>query len=233
MKLAALFEYTFPKIERRNVSKLPKQYHHGSDESPQDYDPEYEPGVMKKGAKHLGTGHFSSVYTDPKKIPHDVRKVSRARGFREIDGFYHYMVELSEWPDNGNPYFPRFRAIKIYHGPEGQVVYSAQMEKLLPAKSGKSEREALFRKIFGDENAESYARRHTLTDVLEAVINGYGNLKDKVIDKDLIAAAAFINRVSTKHNAGVDVHAENIMFRRSRYGLQLVITDPLSFSHGG
>ena len=161
MKLAALFEYTFPKIEVRNVSKLPRQYHHGDEGAPADYDPEYEPGIMKKGAKHLGTGHFSSVYTDPKKIPHDVRKVSRPRDFKEIDGFYHYMIELAKHPDNGNPYFPRFRAIKIYHGPEGQTVYSAQMEKLLPAKSGVSERQALFRRIFGEENGEAHAQRNT------------------------------------------------------------------------
>ena len=230
MKLATLFEYIFPKIERRNVSKLPKQYHHGSDTSAPDYEADYEPGVMKKGGEHLGTGHFSSVYTNPKRSPHDARKVSRPRDFRQIDGFYHYMVELEKWPDNGNPYFPRFSAIKIYHGPEDMTVYSAQMEKLFPAKSGMTERIALFRRIFGDEKAESYAKRHSLFEVIEAAINEYGNLSDSIVDKDLLSAAAFIRRVSEKHSAGVDIHSDNLMFRRGRYGLQVVISDPLSFS---
>ncbi len=230
MKLAALFEYTFPKIERRNVSKLPKQYHHGSSSSVDDYDPEFEPQVMKRGGEHLGTGHFSSVYSDPKRTPHDARKVSRPRDLHEIDGFYHYMVELEKWPDNGNPYFPRFRAIKIYHGPDDLTVYSAQMEKLIPAKSGASEREVIFRRIFGDEEGKGFAKRHSLFEVVEAAIQKYGNLADKIIDKDLLSAANFIQRVSEKHSAGVDIHSDNLMFRRTPYGLQLVITDPLSFS---
>ena len=60
-----------------------------------------------------------------------------------------------------------------------------------------------------------------------AGLNGY------MVDEDFIRATTFIKKIADKYSIGLDLHDENIMFRRGPTGLHLVLTDPLSFVHSG
>ena len=121
MRLQQLFEYQFPQIKHKTVTRLPAAYHHGSrGGSLTGFRKGYVPSPLRrKNADHLGTGEFASVYSN-RDLPYDVRKVSRKstpaseHEDDRPDGFYYYMMELANNPDNSNPYFPRFRDITVY-----------------------------------------------------------------------------------------------------------------------
>ena len=239
MKLQQLFEYEFPKITHRKVTKLPDNVYNRGEGTAHNYDPGFVPKVLKRsaGVEHLGTGHFASAYSH-KDRPQDVRKVSRqaqayGKGGAGVDGFYHYMKELSNHEDNSNPYFPKFRGITIYEDPDGGIVYSAQMERLFPMrKLRRREKVAVLEKMLGDREEAGVSEFTSISSVIREVIQGY-DIKNHVVDEELIKAAEFINHVAKKHKIGNDIHDDNIMIRRSPYGSQVVITDPLSFQQGG
>ena len=237
MKLIDLYEYQFPKIQTVNTSKPPVAHHDDSDRK--------RHVSKRKDVKHLGSGSFASTYSNPKKTPHEVRKVSQSAVSEEIDGFYFYMLELAKHPDNTNPYFPRFNAIKIYKTPEKKadgvrwgeaekITYSAQMEKLynMPDLSP-DESNAIMFKILGVNTDESNPSKDSSW---LKIVNNISDLithndNSHIKDKELLNAAKFIQSVQRKHNLKFDVHWNNVMFRRTSYGPQIVITDPLSYQN--
>lgn len=229
MKLQPLLEYQFPEVKVKHVSKLPKAYNHG-DDAAYDYDGSGMPKLMRdKNVKHLGTGHFSSAYVNRQR-PHDVRKVSRPNELFEIDGFYFYIMALSKHPDNGNPYFPRFSAITIYKHEE-EIVYSVQMERLESGGISRSKEIPMWERILGQDYEKKVHLLRAFPRVRDAIgglINGQIT-SGEVIDKDLVDATEFIRDVSTREGLGIDIHTENVLMRRTPYGLQPVISDPLSF----
>ena len=56
------------------------------------------------------------------------------------------------------------------------------------------------------------------------------NLRQEIKDPHLLAAIEFIKKVAREENYGTDLHADNIMVRRTSVGPQIVINDPLGFS---
>jgi len=165
MKIQHLLEYQFPKIAR---VEIPHNKHPRRDNS-------------RIADFEIGRGNFSKAFHNPEKAPHDVRKVSSRKSRSSIDGFYHYIIALEDNPDNSNPYFPRFRDIKIYtdthqEEPAGdaddptvsqypvpqdkrrdEITYSANMEKLNDLLDiTKEEEDALLIRIFGDNIGKGY-----------------------------------------------------------------------------
>jgi len=160
MKVSQLLEYQFPKIQKVNVrkDKQPTAYRgfHSGAPIPKHMEKD-------KDTEHLGSGTFSAAYHNPKKSPHDVRKVSKQMDRHEIDGFFFYMQGLEDNPDNTNPYFPRFREIKIYTDEhknrenhifaderKDTLTYSVKMEKLYPLRElSREEENAMLSRIVG------------------------------------------------------------------------------------
>lgn len=226
--LDLLFEYTFPEPKVKVISKerlpdLDRQSARDKNIKPISTDP-------------LKQGYFSKVFHNPVRSPHDVRKISQLQHIEDIDGFYFYMRELYHHSDNSNPYFPRFREITLYTIPGSgkqtskEIAYSVKMERLYHLDQlSEEETNALGTKIYGPSD-----RTYILTNIIDTVIqliHDNAQTKSKVVDKHLIAATKFIMRVSKKHNLEIDIHDGNIMVRRTPYGPQLVITDPLSFQN--
>lgn len=216
MKIRPLLEHAFPKIKERNVRRLPNNY---LDDI---YKKAPHPKVMgDPNVHHLGSGSFASAYTH-KDNPHDIWKSSRhmSADGHDIDGFYYYLKALESFKGNTNPYFPRFRNIRI-NKRGNKMQYTVQVEKLFPLSS-----------LYEDE-AKALLRRMYIHPALDDTIVGAINdavFKPKLIkDEQLLEAGRFIRRVMKKYKLDDDMHLENIMVRRTPYGAQLVITDPLGY----
>ncbi len=242
MRLQQLFEYQFPEIKHRKVGKVPDQYHHGDKGvkgSGKNYQRGFVPGVMKrdKDVEHLGTRTFSSAYVH-KDRPQDVRKISHLT--HDVDGYFYYVKELAANPDNDNPYFPRFRDITFYEDAKGGIVYSTSVERLFDLSDlNRLEMQAISKRIFGD-NLENIPRvndddRLDNMDVAYFVQTAIDEIRlhRYIIDDDFKRATSFIRKVANKYTLDVDAHHENVMFRRTPAGAQLVISDPLSFQRDG
>lgn len=230
MKLINLFEYTFPKIKYRNTPNHPTAFDRVGNKTANRL-------RNSKDIEHLGTGSFASTYTNPNRTPHDVRKASKQMERQHIDGFYFYIRALENNPDNTNPYFPRFREITIYtdkfivanqeDSQQDKITYSVQMERLYRLIDiSESEYNAILYRILGPDISDNTSIE--LNDMVRRVIVS-GRKHYNIIDEDFYRATKFISKVAENSNVWLDVHNENIMFRRTSYGPQLVITDPLGY----
>lgn len=248
MRYAELLEYTFPEIRKVEV----KSDRHPGSAIDRDKDTEY-----------VGGGSFADAYANPKRTPHDIRKLSnRPRDAHDIDGFFYYIKALEQNPDNTNPYFPRFRQIKVYINRDeatwsdgktdprrDEITYSVQMERLEDMRQlSNKEKKAIYRRIFGDnfkdamrsldtvERYGSHPWNEPMLTVIQQAIKHAGSragLNGYMVDEDFIRATTFIKKIADKYSIGLDLHDENIMVRRGPTGLHLVLTDPLSFVHSG
>jgi hypothetical protein len=85
VRYAELLEYAFPKIQQVDV----KSHRHPARGTGRDPDTEY-----------VGGGSFADAFANPKRTPHDIRKLSnRPRDAHDIDGFFYYIKALEKNPD--------------------------------------------------------------------------------------------------------------------------------------
>jgi hypothetical protein len=190
----------------------------------------------------VGTGTYSSV-SAKKNDPFLVRKTSDTfqgpqYDAKEQDGYWTYIEGIVKNPElKDNPFFPRVYNIKTIKDPRGKAIYRADIEKLEPLTSlDKSLVIRYFASILNKEKTKEYLEKHRVRSqdgiIAECVYlidksASEGNY-DFINNAQLAEALQYIHSLSNKF--GVDIHSENIMFRRGSYGLQLVITDPLSHS---
>lgn len=262
MKVQHLLEYQFPKIQQVNVAheKHPKAYRGRHSDSK-------IPAHMQKNrdTEHLGSGTFSAAFHNPKQSPHDIRKVSRQMDRFDIDGFYYYMHGLADNPDNTNPYYPRFREIKVYTDEhdakkamdvftddrKDKITYSTKMEKLYPLRDmSRSEEDAMLARMLGTGYTKMVTGAEGVNQRLANILNSqekadYGRvlyiikfllhepdaIADDIQDADLMRATNWLREFQRTASLGFDLHGENIMYRKTPYGPQLVITDPFSYHH--
>ena len=185
------------------------------------------PGENNKSKNFIDSGNFSMVHQDDD--PHMVKKTARGAKESEIDGYWvfvNYVLKNKLWE---NPYFPRFykQDTRVYQG--NRKIKDVTMEKLHPlTKISQEEGQFLYRKVFGEEvdkfDYEDFAAR------IEDEVS-YGKFKGNVsnYDSNYASAVKTLHKMASKHNLGVDIWEENLMVRRGRTGVQLVITDP--FAH--
>jgi len=240
MRYTELLEYAFPEIQKVEV----KSHRH--------------PGRAtgrNKDAEYVGGGSFADAFANPKRTPHDIRKLSNMpRNAHDLDGFFYYLMALEKNPDNTNPYYPRIRQAKVYidtdaaqfsNGPDprrDEVTYSAQMERLVDLRQlSQKETDAILLRIFGENTEgvtavlgrmEGHPYGLELLTVLGQAVKHAGSkagLNGMIVDEDFLRATAFIKKISDKYSIGLDLHDENIMIRRGPTGVHLVLTDPLSF----
>ena len=246
MKIKHLLEYQFPTIQNVNVKSA---RHPGGDNLKRHV-------FRSDDAETAGGGMYSNAYHNPQKTPHDVRKISKGHNRREVDGFYFYMLALEKHSDNTNPYFPRFRGIKIYTdkhenseggiSTEDYITYSVQMEKLTHLRDlSNSEKRSILFRLFGDRQhrdpaAEQFINKqlsgstpygYKILGIIRNSVSGWkGNeLLKLIVDEDFKNAIKFLQKVHKDYEIGYDLHDNNVMIRRTPYGPQIVFLDP--FSH--
>lgn len=188
------------------------------------------------------TGAFSYV-SDKKNDPFIVRKTahhdelhdSEKKNIENIDGYWKYIEGIVKNPElKDNPYFPRIYNIKYITGRNGNKIFRADIEKLEPFTNIDFDLALNYFKSIIElgvySNKEMYKREQDLftraCDIMRRCINtdNYFQIKDDNLKEALEYIAKLVNEGSE-----LDIHRNNIMFRRGQYGIQMVITDPLGF----
>jgi len=238
MKLINLFEYEFPEIQQKTVKRLPKQHKLAHTNA----------SVLRnKKVKHLGSGAFASAYSNQDR-PEDVRKVSGQSSVH--DGYMKFIRAVRDSSEVGNPYFPKFREASEYndnetHSMVKRSVYSVKTERLRKLEElTKSEIAAVMERWFGKNWSNvasqiippsSISGEHAvwkipamlLVEVLSRLVKGR-DFGVSVQDEDLWKAIGLIQKFTSENAPDPDISINNIMYKRSPYGIQLVFTDPVA-----
>lgn len=175
----------------------------------------------------IDRGKFSSVL--PKKSdPHMVRKIpNKAESELENDAYYVYMNTIVEQKiAQSNPFAPRVYRINRLKSATGKK-YTIEMERLIPIDDiDADELREYGERLFGTpEEDYDYAETWYFADKISE-IQKYGR---KSNDENLNSLMDIISNIMKVHLQFLeDIHDGNIMFRRGKTGIQLVITDPLA-----
>jgi len=186
----------------------------------------------------LGYGFYSNVFTD-KTNQYNVIKIGEIQeglGNPEFDAYLNYLAKLKKYK---NPVFPQVDSIQIFHDPSSKdhpYIYKVKMERLYPSSDIKNkEFEAFYEKVFGGADIERYKqfdfRTNRPIDFLYAAL-GDNELFKAIKDPYTRQALGIIKNLNKKGGFNTDLHSGNVMFRRTPYGIQLVVTDPVSGYEG-
>lgn len=207
--------------------------------------------AIAKTQPKLGSGYFGKVYDQPEGELGigTAKKISRFDQDKPtLDGYYAYINRLMSLKDqNDNPYLPQVYNANVVKPKRGAPYFELDMEKLskwqdldedellmifskaldVQLNSVEEFRQLVGRKSipFKDIIIEELLRymTKTLSDP------NYKDIKGNSIKDPQLIEAINIIRYLEKTGYGEDLHAGNIMVRRTKYGPQLVFTDPLSF----
>ena len=189
-------------------------------------------------------GRYSQVKPDTND-PHMVNKKSfdPIKDLETNDGYFYYINKISESGiADGNPYFPRVYDVNVYRDSTGKATFDAKIEKLEHSDNLSEEELLLVANHCFKDFEDAMKRKAAYGGTLERKIPTkkllilktismllYDSLRHQGYVKDPMLADAmkFIDELYRKNKkVDEDLHEDNFMFRRGRYGLQLVITDP-------
>jgi hypothetical protein len=181
----------------------------------------------KPNHKMIGSGSYAYVGTDDDDNFGDVKRISRT-----TDGTAIYLSAIANTPAiQSNPYFPKVRNITK------RKLQTSIIERLVPLyTSAFFENEPMMRKVHDQIFTDpidpklwpDFPRSFdmVIADVLQSCL--YDEGWDLIRDPKLIEALQFINKIAgTMKDAYVDMSVNNMMWRPTQFGPQLVITDPL------
>lgn len=180
------------------------------------------------------TGYFSFVKPD-EEDPHMIRKYHR-RPDDEEDAFDYYVEELRKrklW--NKNIHFPRIYNTNVHQGYKDWTI-----EKLINTDDvSNTEYRALIKRYFSGANVDSgliaAASTKEYIPLLLRFIRKYTSYEAEsfeVEDEELSKALDILRDmvIDVPEIDDFDWGFDNIMFRRTSVGLQLVFTDPFGFT---
>jgi hypothetical protein len=207
------------------------------------------------GKRVRSTGAYASAYenkTDSSSIFKIGKTDNHGYGLPTKDGYLNYINRIKNMR---LPVFPQIHSIEIFQHQDKQYssygpvyCYKINMERLYNVGDlNEKEHEFLLHRLLGRELTTQ--ERQTLvmnnnllpwfyTDILQSLAwNGKVeqaggitlNLKiSDIHDRYLQTALTAIKSVKKVKKASMDLHSGNVMYRRTPYGVQPVITDPLS-----
>lgn len=201
-------------------------------------DKRYSGYFKDAGDKEFGKysyGTFARVAAD-KKDPHMVKK-NDLYSTNEPDNYNKYINELIKRDIiDSNIHFPRVYNVKRITDKTGLSIYTYQMEKLIHFHElGLDEMVALVEQtcsapipehaLEGDDEARLISRLSSMIQkvLYAAVAKDYTAIKLASLNQ----AIAIIVGIGKSLNIDInDMGGDNIMARRTKYGVQIVITDP-------
>ncbi|TFG99672.1 hypothetical protein E4H12_01875 [Candidatus Thorarchaeota archaeon] len=192
---------------------------------------------------YLGSGAYGTAYNLPRKT-NTVVKIGNVEGNRVgTDGYLTFIKFVKAAQDEGqsNPYLPQIHDVKMLKDRIGRVFYKVRMEKLDPLPYFSEKQEDLWpiwQKILhtDQEGAMEYVSKHRsvahpMLSLLQLINDGIENPRSpkmKQIDPQLKAAMILINKAMHASKTETDIGPHNVMIRRTPYGPQLVVLDPLA-----
>jgi hypothetical protein len=191
-------------------------------------DPDSEDSALDKG-------HFA--YVTPDDDAHLINKINKNPTYHTNHASDPYYAYIKTVADNNlassNPYFPRIYEINA--GPGIKTQY--KMEKLQPYTDFTNDEFLNIGKKIINNFSENYQKRckfagydiyvfTAIKQIIEKSLN-HNDFRD-IKDPYLKQALHLIKNIKIKLDAVYDIKPDNIMIRMSKYGPQLVITDPLA-----
>jgi uncharacterized ubiquitin-like protein YukD len=180
---------------------------------------------------HIGTGTYYTSYENPDD-PHTIHKFSRQPTISH-DGFKIYADYIIKYNlASKNPYFPRIYKHRTNIEPPSDLSYEFEIEKLLLYYDIRiKEFRPILELLFNDSEVEEIMNIHSNEGITIKIARKIRlmitqNIKSK---SKLLNQAFFIIQKIIRDNSDIyiDIHEDNIMFRRTNSGIQLVINDPL------
>lgn len=185
----------------------------------------------------LGRGEFSRAESGDD--PHVVTKqqLNKSDPYGElVDLFDEYAEMISEKRLWEFIHFPRVYKTKRKHNSQGQTRYEWEMERLIPVKTIEhDEIVRLSNRYFKSsaledlEEEEFHISEFVFQLEMMAELNDVKSIKDETLAKSISILNVIFNSLQRKHaphTVTMDLHSENIMFRRTQNGLQVVFSDP-------
>lgn len=190
-------------------------------------------GVMQNTIKkQLGHGHYSRVKPHPSD-PHLVKKTSHNIKYSGDDGYRSFIAYIIENKLTDNIHFPKVYNIRTITDKNGKKIYSFDVERLVPLrKLGVEQMKAALDSHFNDDRIEEVEDEDDgigiiMTNIDMAVHEGVFS----VLKTQELKDACFILFKLSKDEASphwFDLKYDNMMWRLTPYGAQLVFTDPLA-----
>lgn len=180
----------------------------------------------------IGKGRYSTVRNDPKD-PHMVIKKTKfdknSTSYHNKDVYPQFIEELINSDQKMNPYFPRVYGMKSYNDKSDDKLHKFNIERLEDLRQlSAEEMDHIMSLIMEDDVRKAWNidnERMLAWFISEAIKKN--SVRKEIKDKNLYDALTFLSKF-LKKNWFLDLHSENMMFRRTPYGPQLVITDPFS-----
>lgn len=197
--------------------------------------------------KELGRGTQASAKNDPND-PHMVKK-HNIRPYdldHRRDGFNHFINYLIQHDLTDNIHFPRVYNIKEITDKNDYVIYTYTIEKLIPyEKASLRELTSFVEHNFSknwylaimanglkeEEDGSSHINLKKLSDVVAShiykTVSGGLDMDEVLRSESLIDALTITRKIGRDMGMPSDLHAGNLMWRRTSTGLTLIINDPL------
>lgn len=182
----------------------------------------------------IGGGFFYTAHTDEDN-PHEVEKRSRRWVKEREDGYRLYVKALLDNNLPGNNIFaPVIYNVKEIVDDDGYKHYDFKMERLIHHHQLSSEEmEHVLNTIFIPEEAEDVIRSSNghvglMQDKIAFKLHQAVRDKDEdhIKAKDLLVILKLIGNVN--YDRLIDIKSDNIMYRRTPSGVQLVMSDPIA-----
>lgn len=175
----------------------------------------------------MPSGNFSAV-KDDSKDPHMIKKFSKRGRSDEDEGFKAFVMFLYNNGFDGNIHMPRVYDIKTITGRDGITIDSYRMEKLISLRSVSREELVAYAEMMSDkidvaDDVDTDFIPEEIAYFLKAAIAGRTQSKMESLNE----ACNIVARAERATGATLDLTTNNIMFRRTSQGLQLVFSDPL------
>lgn len=173
-----------------------------------------------------GGGYYAHV--EKSDDPHMINKQTHYSIPVEKDSYFAYIKKIvNDELMSKNPFFPRIYSVDTTVDKEKKLHYKIEMEQLYHLKElSQVELNALYNNIIGLDTKKE------ITPILLAkTVSGLVDnptRAPKTANKKFINAAKIIKEISLSIPAYIDLHANNMMVRRTPFGYQLVLTDPLA-----
>ncbi len=185
-----------------------------------------------KGYKRIGSGIFATVYAHP---DHDDHVIKVHHQMSRNDGYLNF-IHSPEVRSQNNPHFPRIHSIDSYHHAKGgrtTGVHIIRMEKLYGTDDlNTSEHQNVLSLIGHKKGFGSYETHENLARDADTITYWRKNRDEEGSRQTKsplwLSALRKVGKLVKQGKGAPDLHGGNIMYRRTPYGHQPVITDPLA-----
>lgn len=194
---------------------------------------------IKNSSSRGEDGAYGYVTHDEKKPFTVNKKPKRMENDEFIDVYKEYIkgvvfLKLAQ----RNPYFPRVYEFRTIDTKDGQD-YDFEIEKLIHYNMVSVEEfYVMVKHMFGKDIVQELGppSHHSSKSICEFICTEFSkfietNKEIFIKDEQLLSALKILKSMDkkfTKDGSFLDLHEENVMFRRTPFGIQLVFTDPFA-----